>query len=541
MKTIQASINTRLLKKADRLFTGTLAGRIIEILQNARRAGATRVEVSNRGGQVTVLDNGDGIDDFSTLLDLGGSGWADELDTSEDPAGVGLFCLAPRRVVVRSNRQTATLEPGAWTGSPVEVRDAPSSGVGTMIEFADDPWTHGAVQPHAVFCGMEVIVDGQPCGCERFTADTASHHPELGCRIEVRENRSLSAWHRLAHSERYGANVIVNFHGQVVAFAHHPISEHSLHYLIDLTGETTGIRLMLPARTRLVENDAYHQLLSAIELEAFRFLRRRGEHRLPYIKYTRSLELGVQLSEATPTFTVGLISAVEGPEPVEVTMPDGHPLDRCYRLSDELAKSEEFAETNVHLLASLGRFDVPFVPVTIHHNYDGYQWADLPTIDRIEVKSGKILHSDGLWSGELYCVDAITITAHASDGRVLSSPVCMAIRTTPPPEGPTWCAEHVLVTPDARSRLHPAEIWHHLGGWCDEGDRYETQEYEFEQDLSRFWADLIGPDEHLRQSILEVLSRVPGDWREVTVYRPGIVNIQLADGTNKALLPPSDQ
>ena len=61
MKTIQASINTRLLKKADRLFTGTLAGRIIEILQNARRAGATRVEISNRGGQVTVLDNGGGI------------------------------------------------------------------------------------------------------------------------------------------------------------------------------------------------------------------------------------------------------------------------------------------------------------------------------------------------------------------------------------------------------------------------------------------------------------------------------------------------
>ena len=35
MQTIQAQVNKRLLSKADRLFTGTLAGRIIEILQNA--------------------------------------------------------------------------------------------------------------------------------------------------------------------------------------------------------------------------------------------------------------------------------------------------------------------------------------------------------------------------------------------------------------------------------------------------------------------------------------------------------------------------
>ena len=39
MDTIQARVNPRLLKKADRLFTGSLEGRIIEVLQNARRAG----------------------------------------------------------------------------------------------------------------------------------------------------------------------------------------------------------------------------------------------------------------------------------------------------------------------------------------------------------------------------------------------------------------------------------------------------------------------------------------------------------------------
>ena len=103
MKTIQACVNPRLLKKADRLFTGSPDGRICEILQNARRAHATRVEITNDDGRVTVRDNGHGIQDFAKLLDLGGSGWDESIESGEDPAGVGLFCLAPREVSIRSN------------------------------------------------------------------------------------------------------------------------------------------------------------------------------------------------------------------------------------------------------------------------------------------------------------------------------------------------------------------------------------------------------------------------------------------------------
>jgi hypothetical protein len=61
MITIQATVSPRLLTKASRLFTGTLHGRITEILQNARRAGARRVHITNHEGQVTVRDDGDGI------------------------------------------------------------------------------------------------------------------------------------------------------------------------------------------------------------------------------------------------------------------------------------------------------------------------------------------------------------------------------------------------------------------------------------------------------------------------------------------------
>jgi len=62
MSTIAAKVNARLLTKASRMFTGTLPGRIIEILQNARRAGAKHVVITNEDGTVHVRDDGRGVD-----------------------------------------------------------------------------------------------------------------------------------------------------------------------------------------------------------------------------------------------------------------------------------------------------------------------------------------------------------------------------------------------------------------------------------------------------------------------------------------------
>jgi hypothetical protein len=55
MEVIQAQVHPQLLAKAERLFTGTLDGRIIEVLQNARRAGAITVHITNNEGQVLVV------------------------------------------------------------------------------------------------------------------------------------------------------------------------------------------------------------------------------------------------------------------------------------------------------------------------------------------------------------------------------------------------------------------------------------------------------------------------------------------------------
>jgi hypothetical protein len=540
MVTIQAKVNQRLLAKADRLFTGSLSGRIIEILQNARRAGATKVEITNKDNFVTVKDNGQGIMDFTKLLDLGGSGWDESCEKSEDPAGVGIFCLAPRAVTIRSKRKIVTITEDGWLSTPMElISDPEPVRRGTILRFSDESWDMESVSIHAAFSGMRVIVDGKKCPNIPFVSEKAIHVPTLGCRVEVVESAQLSQWHHASRRREgwYGNMGTLNFHGQVVTFFCHPISENDLHYMVDLTGEPTGIRLMLPARTQLVENEAYKALLDAIELAAYRHVQKRGEHKLPYKEYSRAKELGITLPEATPAFDVGLLSNPDSPEPVEVTMPKDFPLEKCYRF-DSNTDGDEADETNAHLLAALGKTEEPFAPVRINSNYDGYTWTRLPTIGKVDVHSGKELHSDWLWSGKLTCVERLSITVHTSDGKVFSSPVCMAKAQQIPEEKPNWMDNHMLVTVQSQTRLNPSQIWFHLGGWYEDGDTYDTQEIAFEKDLNTFWADLAGPDEYLRQTIVAPLDRIMSQWKAAHVYPDGRVWIENTDGTEKTIQPP---
>jgi len=529
-ETIQAQVSERLLSKASRLFTGTLEGRIIEILQNSRRAGATAVNVVNKDGFVTVSDNGSGIDDFSKLLSLGDSDWDDAMEKAEDPAGVGVFCLAPREVTIYSDNRKVCITEKAWTGEPVPILENNDSTRGTMLMFQDEPWEFSKVEKYAVFTGLVVTVDGKKCEIEQFCSDKAVSYPALGCKVEVREKKSLNKWHSHFRNGYYSRDILVNFHGQVVAFTHSPVSENELAFLVDLTGEATEIRLMLPARTRLVENEAFEQLKAAIEVEAYRFIQRRGSHKLPFEEYKRAEELGIKLPEAEPVFDLGLLTG-DTPEPIVVTMPKDFPLAKCYRF-DEDCHGCEADEANAHLLAAMGNFEEPFVPVSISRCYDGYSWADLPTIGKVEVTLGKELGWKGIWNEMLIAVDSLKITAHTSNGRVFKSDVLMAVLEQQQDKR-SWYCTNVYVTPEARTQLDSTDIWYHCGGWSEDGDTWDTQLYCFEQDLEQFWASIIGPGEYLRSKIREFLFGLVIEWQKITIEADETISILYKDGTEK--------
>jgi hypothetical protein len=83
MRTIHAAVNPRLLTKANRFFTSTLDGRIIELLQNARRAGAVNtLDISPF--VLAMLDSGAYAAQYPgcpiALADVDDSGTADGLD-----------------------------------------------------------------------------------------------------------------------------------------------------------------------------------------------------------------------------------------------------------------------------------------------------------------------------------------------------------------------------------------------------------------------------------------------------------------------------
>ena len=530
-QTICAKVNPRLLSKAGRLFTGTVEGRIIEILQNARRAGATEVCINNlENGLVLVNDDGCGIEDFSKLLDLGGSGWDQECEVSEDPAGVGIFSLAPRELSVVSGSTKITIDKDGWTGKPVELENIGDYAGGTTLRFPDEKWDIQKLEPYAVFTGMKVLVDGSECAKQEFCSNGISY-PDLGCNIEVVSKDNLSKWHQRFVHYSYVPEVLVNFHGQIVVFEYSPVSDPNLRFLVDMTGDPTGIRLMLPARTRLIENEALEQLKSAIEIEAYRFLQRRGDHKLPYKEFVRAKALGIELPESQPVFKVGTLGG-DIVEPASVQKPEDLPLDKCYLVTGKF-EDNECLSANIHLLAAQGTFNTPFVPVRISSEYQGYSWANLPRVQSVDVDFGKELERNYLGPSSVAAVESIHIKVCTSNGQIYESEVSMALNENEQADS-SWCDLEVYLTPASRQKLSSSEVWFHCGGFSDEGDTYDTQLYCFEEELGKFWANILGPAEYLGSKLIQCMWGIDLEWQKVSFDIEGNVSITLKDGSQKS-------
>ncbi len=104
MNTVQVSVNqSRLIANLGSVFSSN-SKVLAELFQNARRAGATRIDVVKTGQLLTVADNGSGITNFSDLLTLAQSNWDEDVMSEESPYGMGFFSalFSADRVVVKS-------------------------------------------------------------------------------------------------------------------------------------------------------------------------------------------------------------------------------------------------------------------------------------------------------------------------------------------------------------------------------------------------------------------------------------------------------
>ncbi|MDC4228396.1 MAG: hypothetical protein MPW15_30220 (plasmid) [Candidatus Manganitrophus sp.] len=96
-----------------------------ELLQNARRAGASRISILTDPSDreyFRIEDNGGGIEDFQILLDPGHSNWTEEVLQHDLPFGVGFWSVidVARRVEVRSKGWRGIFRKGRiLAGEPV--------------------------------------------------------------------------------------------------------------------------------------------------------------------------------------------------------------------------------------------------------------------------------------------------------------------------------------------------------------------------------------------------------------------------------------
>lgn len=302
---IQPAVGQALITKVSRLFNGTINDILNELFQNARRAGAGQVDVDlgELEGEpaLVITDDGIGIDDPASFVTLGQSGWNPDIADREDPAGMGVFSLAGRRVTVRSFSRTAnagwtvTIPSDGWEGGAALPVGISSIRQGKQIIIAMvDAWLanlDSAVQAAAKHFPLPVRFDGEVLLREDFLEGAHRVEEWNGCRIGIFRNT-----YDVASDPR------INFHGVKVPCRMPSIIEvdkgDQWTARIDIV-DAPSLQLVLPARKEMVENDALGALRVAAHAAIYRTIAIKGEHRLSFQNWKRAAELGIDLPEAS--------------------------------------------------------------------------------------------------------------------------------------------------------------------------------------------------------------------------------------------------
>ena len=397
--TIHTSVGQSLLGKITRFFNNGVSDVLVEALQNSRRAGASRVEIDtiNVGGRaiLVIRDDGIGVDDPAKLVTLGDSGWDAAIAHREDPAGMGVFSLAGRRVEIRSHARGAdhgwrvVIPPEAWeTGAALAVEpweidfgteiriDMPEAWIADLANAAANAARHYP---------LPVLFKGEQLKRTDFLAGAVRVEGWHGCRIGIFHDRG----HIPSSYPR------INFHGLTVSCPMPSISEvdasETWHVRVDIA-DAPALQLVLPARKEMVQNAALEHLGEAAERAIFRTIAQTGRHRLARAQWLRARELAVDLPEAEAWLLAWFPRTADGEG-----MPDGERVAAVpmVLVPDAEPPIEQCAARVLRSGEALGGTLVREVS-----EFEGYGWYDaLPRISdlsfRFETDRGTFRYEEG--------------------------------------------------------------------------------------------------------------------------------------------------
>lgn len=556
--TIQTAVGQSMISRVTRLFNNSVQDVLTELLQNARRAGATRVDIDSfdLADQPTLVirDNGTGIDDPAKLVTLGDSGWNQEIAHREDPAGMGVFSLAGHRVQIRSFSQAANrgwrivIAPDAWeSGAPLAIEPCSiTSGTEILIEMPE-AWSAGlnaAVIKVAKFYPLPIHFRGEPCVRADFLADARRVELWHGCRIGIFRDRNY----------RPTADYLINFHGLTVACAMPSVSEHGederWYARIDIVDAPT-LQLVLPARKEMVQNGALDGLREAVETAIYRTIAVVGSHRLAYEQWQRAGALGVSLTESAPWLWGWSPGTADS---------DGNSQDERVAGTVMVLMPEEEA----HIEQCAGRIlceALPLGGVLVREvaGFEGYGWYD--ALARVSALSFSLESEAGS-----YTYDAETVLPEGIEsGRVARIKLNVAVKSSRGASGEDDSHSFpvdVLIAPDqgwytdvdqtiilltCDSIITPHELALLLEDACfcasdDSGDdSWDTQHSYFEK-RARHVANelLLGEDtailERIRDVLLDEVSWLVPEGRSVTILAErGQMTLSYVSGAEAAL------
>lgn len=166
------------LRNIDHIFahSSTCLG---ELIQNARRANATKVSIKieseivtkgiNKPTKLIIQDNGTGIEDFSKLFTFSNSGWSEDTIKRENAFGCGFFSVLyfGLKTQVESNSRSILFDKEAiltGLGAPVVVSDFTEPGTRITIHHPKIETVQDAlsiISGYASGCPMDITVSYQ--------------------------------------------------------------------------------------------------------------------------------------------------------------------------------------------------------------------------------------------------------------------------------------------------------------------------------------------------------------------------------------------
>ena len=310
---IRGRVSSAILDKVNRLFRNDDAGVWVELLQNARRAGASIVQVeiaeADQACRITVADNGSGIRNFQSLLTLGESEWSPGVRTLEDPAGMGFFALCHSEVEIHSGRKRTTLTPDVFIGrAEAEVNQSEEEIQGTRICFTrTSSRAHlvAALQSVAEFCPLQVCIGEQVLPQHDFLEGSEYREWIDGVEIGIASTFPFGWSHNDDNWNFYGARLRHAFRcpdGWLTRDSRGEWLRNSLHVRFDVR-DTASVKLQLPDRRAIVEDDFLRSFERKTLAAVYRFFQRQQFHALPFHNWKEAQKMGVALPEAAPLLT----------------------------------------------------------------------------------------------------------------------------------------------------------------------------------------------------------------------------------------------